>query len=303
MSRAYERKPILVEIPDDLREKAGGVSVVTCRTYGGGQIERVVTARATRLMERTERTGQVMLTSIKEHEARLNRERDEQGDRPDDPIEDALAEHPPDLVCARVVRRLDDDAVRGDAAHRMGRGNASGRVAACRDQGFDQVEYRQGISGGAGGRFGRFVRCLTDAAPIPDGDARILFAHRHFGGSIQDAADLTYEPITLATYGRLVEYDALLAVHIAWLVEDKGQAKADAARDYPGMYESVCVDGVGWSMNDKDLTLWLRLRDEASASLRSLLPSLKQIGIGGRLGPPRLVSRCRLRRLLIFRQP
>ena len=31
-------------------------------------------------------------------------------------------------------------------------------------------------------------------------------------------------------------------------------------------------------MNDKDLTLWLRLRDDASKSLRSLLPSLKQIG-------------------------
>ena len=32
-------------------------------------------------------------------------------------------------------------------------------------------------------------------------------------------------------------------------------------------------------MSDKDLTLWLRLRDEASAGLKALLPSLKQIGL------------------------
>ena len=32
-------------------------------------------------------------------------------------------------------------------------------------------------------------------------------------------------------------------------------------------------------MTDKDLTLWLRLRDDASKQLRSLLPSLKQVGL------------------------
>ena len=32
-------------------------------------------------------------------------------------------------------------------------------------------------------------------------------------------------------------------------------------------------------MGDKDLTLWLRLRDDASKSLQSLLPSLKQVGL------------------------
>ena len=64
---ASSRKPIIVTIPDELREKAGGVTVVTCRHYGGGQIERVATARSVRMMERTEKTGPVMLASIKEH--------------------------------------------------------------------------------------------------------------------------------------------------------------------------------------------------------------------------------------------
>ena len=116
MGQRADRKPILVPIPDDLREKADGIVVVTCRHYGGGQIERVITARAVRIMERTERTGAVMLKSIREHEERLRREREEDKDaKSDDPIKDALAEHPPDLVCARVIRRLDSDAIRGDA--------------------------------------------------------------------------------------------------------------------------------------------------------------------------------------------
>ena len=32
-------------------------------------------------------------------------------------------------------------------------------------------------------------------------------------------------------------------------------------------------------MGDKDLTIWLRLRDDASKSLKALLPSLKQVGL------------------------
>ena len=74
-----------------------------------------------------------------------------------------------------------------------------------------------------------------------DGDARILFAHRRFGGSIQDAADLVCEPITIATYGRLVEYHALLAVHAAWMTKDKGEARAHAALDYPDMYDMYAM--------------------------------------------------------------
>ena len=80
---------------------------------------------------------------------------------------------------------------------------------------------------------------------MPDADARILFAHRRFGGSIQDAADLVYEPITLATYAHLCEYDALLAVHAAWQVEDKGQARARAAADYPDMYDAYALIVLG----------------------------------------------------------
>ena len=52
-----------------------------------------------------------------------------------------------------------------------------------------------------------------------------------------DAAALVGVPITMVTYSRLIEYSALLSVHHAWQVDDKGQAKADAARDYPDMYD------------------------------------------------------------------
>ena len=41
----------------------------------------------------------------------------------------------------------------------------------------------------------------------------------------------------MVTYSRLIEYSALLSVHHAWQVDDKGQAKAAAARDYPDMYD------------------------------------------------------------------
>ena len=70
--------------------------------------------------------------------------------------------------------------------------------------------------------------CLTDAAPVADGDARILFAHRHFGGSVQDAADLVMEPITLATYGHLIEYDALS--RCPYRVANKRQGRGQGAR-------------------------------------------------------------------------
>ena len=49
----------------------------------------------------------------------------------------------------------------------------------------------------------------------------------------------------MATYSRLVEYDSLLAVHAAWLVEDKGQARARAANDYPEIYDTYALIVLG----------------------------------------------------------
>ena len=78
---------------------------------------------------------------------------------------------------------------------------------------------------------------MIDGAPIVDGNAHILFASRRFGGSVFDAAALVGVPITMVTYSRLIEYAALLSVHHAWQADDKGHAKADAARDHPDMYD------------------------------------------------------------------
>ena len=102
-----------VTLPDKLRELAGGVKLVTCRYLGGGQIERIQTARAVRAMERMERAGTAFLEAIRDKERR-----DEEAQvlsatkravMAETTIDKLLGEYPPDLVCARAVRELDGD--------------------------------------------------------------------------------------------------------------------------------------------------------------------------------------------------
>ena len=101
-----------VTLPDTLSELAGGVKLVTCRYLGGGQIERIQTARSVRAMERMERAGPAFLDAIRDKE-----QRDEDSGtlsvEKQTPIEKLLIEYPPDLVCARVVRSLDDQTTQG----------------------------------------------------------------------------------------------------------------------------------------------------------------------------------------------
>ena len=100
-----------VTLPDKLRTLAGGVRVVTCRYLGGGQIERIQTARSCRAMERMERAGSAFLGIIRDKE-----QRDEDAQTLSDTAlkvmsetatDKLLIEYPPDLVCARAVRALD----------------------------------------------------------------------------------------------------------------------------------------------------------------------------------------------------
>ena len=101
-----------VTLPDKLRTLAGGVAIVTCRYLGGGQIERIQTARAVRAMERMERAGSAFLQAISDREEKM------EGDQKlsntalkvmsETTLDKLLIEYPPDLVCARVVRSLDD---------------------------------------------------------------------------------------------------------------------------------------------------------------------------------------------------
>ena len=101
-----------VTLPEKLRELAGGVRIVTCRYLGGGQIERIQTARSVRAMERMERAGSAFLEVIRDKE-----KRDEEAQTisavtlevmAETALDKLLIEYPPDLVCARVVRSLDD---------------------------------------------------------------------------------------------------------------------------------------------------------------------------------------------------
>ena len=106
-----------VTLPDELRKLAGGVRIVTCRYLGGGQIERIQTARSVRAMERMERAGSAFLQAISDREKQM--EGDQQLSTTAlkvmsaTPLDKLLIEYPPDLVCARVVRLLDDDPKQG----------------------------------------------------------------------------------------------------------------------------------------------------------------------------------------------
>ena len=106
-----------VTLPDTLSELAGGVKLVTCRYLGGGQIERIQTARSVRAMERMEHAGAAFLEAIRDKE-----QRDEDAQTlsaaklkvmAETAIDKLLIEYPPDLVCARVVRSLDDQTTQG----------------------------------------------------------------------------------------------------------------------------------------------------------------------------------------------
>ena len=100
-----------VTLPDKLSELAGGVKIVTCRYLGGGQIERIQTARSVRAMERMARAGSAFLDAIRDKE-----QRDEDAETlsvtklevmAETALDKLLIEYPPDLVCARAVRALD----------------------------------------------------------------------------------------------------------------------------------------------------------------------------------------------------
>ena len=106
-----------VTLPDKLSDLSGGVKLVTCRYLGGGQIERIQTARSVRAMERMEHAGTAFLDAIRDKE-----KRDEDAQTlsvtklsvmSETAIDKLLIEYPPDLVCARVVRALDDQTTQG----------------------------------------------------------------------------------------------------------------------------------------------------------------------------------------------
>ena len=107
-----------VTLPEKLRTLAGGVTIVTCRYLGGGQIERIQTARAVRAMERMERAGSAFLQAISDKERRDEEAQTLSATKlavmTETAIDKLLIEYPPDLVCARVVRLLDDHAAKDD---------------------------------------------------------------------------------------------------------------------------------------------------------------------------------------------
>ena len=101
-----------VALPGKLSELAGGVKIVTCRYLGGGQIERIQTARSVRAMERMEKAGGAFLQAIQDKELRdagmQTLSATKLAVMAETATDKLLIEYPPDLVCARVVRALDD---------------------------------------------------------------------------------------------------------------------------------------------------------------------------------------------------
>ena len=106
----WKSKTLDVTLPEDLRDKAGGVCIVTCRRYGGGRQQRVQTRREVRTMERFERMGRAMAAAAEKHAEALQAGRAEKPD----PETVLVAQHPPDLVCMAVVRDLDGERIRGE---------------------------------------------------------------------------------------------------------------------------------------------------------------------------------------------
>ena len=98
---SWAPRTIDVALPVKLRKLAGGVKLVTCRYLGGGQIERIATARAVRVMERLEKVGATMMEAAEKQGAAAA--------KAVSPQDKAVAEHPPDIVCRYVVRALDGD--------------------------------------------------------------------------------------------------------------------------------------------------------------------------------------------------
>ena len=90
-------RTIDVALPVKLSKLAGDVKIVSCRYLGGGQLERIATARAVRAMERMERAGEAFMKIVSDRES------------PTAGPVDPLAENPPDLVCRYVVRALDGE--------------------------------------------------------------------------------------------------------------------------------------------------------------------------------------------------
>ena len=99
-----------VTLPEELREKAGNVHIVTCRYFGEGRQQRVKTRREVRQMERWEKMGKVISEAADKHAEKVKA-----GDAPKpDPEKMLLAVFPPDLVCAQVVRDLDGERLQDD---------------------------------------------------------------------------------------------------------------------------------------------------------------------------------------------
>ena len=100
-------RTIDIALPATLTTLAGGVTVVTCRYLGGGQLERIATARAVRVMERLEKVGDTMMRAAEKQGASTPKKLS--------PQDAALELNPPDLVCRSVVRALDGEALQKPA--------------------------------------------------------------------------------------------------------------------------------------------------------------------------------------------
>ena len=160
---------------------------MTCRYIGKRQQRKMDLAEYAQKSENRAALGEDWLARmadveksnperIKEHEDKAA------GKKVDDPVGWALDQYPEDLVCKHAIQALDGQAVTLEEVEAWiedGLNPAVVRyiaVEVLRESGLIPETKAE-----LGGRLGRFVRILTDAAPVADGDARILFAHRHFG--------------------------------------------------------------------------------------------------------------------------
>ena len=107
------RAPATIEIPQEMRERAAGVSVVEVKYFGAGRQQKVERAFRKKALEAIEELGERASAMADRHEAKKEAEAEaEEGTKrakkeEKDPLKKAFAQYPPILILQYHVVTLD----------------------------------------------------------------------------------------------------------------------------------------------------------------------------------------------------
>ena len=187
-----------------------------CRT-GTGRQRKVGQAALREFLERTQSAGRSFLEVTQEAEEQHKANRDK-AKQELDPVERALSDHEPHLVCQYCVRQLNGVPVTFDQVTEWLDSASSDvlkHITTVLLRAEDLIEETEAA---AGGRVGRFARHLIhrDESPPADAAAQLLFLSRRFPNQpFSELAHWGGIHITRRTLSRMAEYAAVCDVHEA----------------------------------------------------------------------------------------